>query len=195
VKLFFTQNSPYARRARLAARTSGLAIEEVGLGSMREGGGEVLKQYGPGVKVPSLLTDNGVFLTETLIITAYLRDLPDSKLERMSEPQLALEGLGQVLTDALYVRNVEWQKTDCPPSGAIVAKETDRIIRCYDALDAILSDQSANLNPATFSAIAALGYADWRGADDKWREGRNGLAQWFDAMHENVDVAETAPIF
>ena len=33
MKLFYTQNSPYARRARLAARASGLGIEEVDIGS------------------------------------------------------------------------------------------------------------------------------------------------------------------
>ncbi|WP_417513463.1 glutathione S-transferase family protein [Minwuia sp.] len=195
MKLFYTQNSPYARRARLAARFSGLPVEEVGLGSMREGGGEVLKQYGPGAKVPGLLTDSGVYLTETLIITGYLCEKSGGRLMSFDERLLELEGLGQVLTDALYVRNMERQKTDCPPSVAIVGKETDRIMRCYDALNERLSGKPADMNLATFSAVAALGYADWRGADDNWRGGREGLAVWFDAMMQDKDVAETAPVF
>lgn len=73
--------------------------------------------------------------------------------------------------------------------------ETNRIARCYEALDQRLSHQAAVLNNVTIAAIAALGYADWRGADDNWREGRDGLAAWFDAITKNSDVGETAPIF
>lgn len=196
MKLFFTQNSPYARRARLAARASGLGIEEIDVGSMRDGGGETMKQYGPGAKVPGLLTDNGVFLCETLIITGYICEKSPVPLMSFDERLLEIEGTGQVLTDALFVRNAERQRPTALLSEAVIARETARIMGCHDLLNARLAGtEAATMNLATFSAVAALGYADWRGADDHWREGREGLAHWFDAMHQNTDVAETAPVF
>ena len=97
--------------------------------------------------------------------------------------------------DATYKRSKEQLATDGQPSAILLEKESGRIARCYDALDERLSGQSADLNNATIAATATLGYADWRGADDSWRDGRNGLAAWFDAMIQHSDVADTAPIF
>lgn len=195
MKLFYTQNSPYARRARLAARASGLGIEEVNIGSMRAGGGETMKQYGPGAKVPGLLTDSGVFLCETLIITGYICEKSSVPLMSFDEVLLEIEGTGQVLTDALFARNEERQRPEEQASQSLIARETERIIGCYNLLDERLRGEQPDMNLAQFSAVAALGYADWRGADDNWREGRSGLAAWFKAMHQNKDVAETAPVF
>lgn len=195
MKLYYTHNSPYARRARLAARLSALNVEEVNIGSMREGGGDTMRSFGPGGKVPGLMTDAGVFLSETLIITTYLRDRSGGKLAALDEKGLELEGLGQLLTDGLYVRNQERQKADAEQSAAIIEKETARIMRCYDALDERLSGKPAEFNLATISVLGGLGYANWRGADDHWRDGRPGLAAWYDAMMQNPDAAETAPEF
>jgi len=194
MKLYYTQNSPYARRTRLAARISGLDIEEVNVGSMREGGGDLMRQHGPGGKVPGLLTDDGIFLCETLIITGYLNLKTMGRMMPLDEKLIEIEGLGQLLTDALYVRNMERQKTDAEQSAAIIEKEATRIMATYDALNERLSGQTPAMNLGHFSAVAGLGYANWRGADDHWRDGRDGLAAWFDAMHEDVDVAETAPV-
>ena len=100
-----------------------------------------------------------------------------------------------VLMDAIYKRSKERLAEDGVPSPTVLKTETDRIARCYDALEARLSGQPVTFNLATIAAVSALGYANWRGADDNWREGRDGLSAWYDAMMQNRDVAESAPIF
>ena len=105
---------------------------------------------------------------------------------------LELEGIASVLMDGTYKCSKEQLATDGQPSAIFLEKESGRIARCYDVLDECLSGQPAHLNNATIAAIAALGYAGWRGADDSWRD---GLAASFDAMTQHSDLADTAPIF
>ena len=194
MKLLHAQNSPYARRARLAARFSGLDIEELDVSKDPEAR-KVLVEAGPSAKIPGLLLDDGICLCESLIITRYIDAQSPNRLMDYTPKLLELEGIGSVLIDATYKRSKERLSEDGQPSPTVLQTETDRIARCYDARDKRLAGQAASFNLATFAAIAGLGYADWRGADDNWRDGRPGLAAWFDAMMQNSDVAESAPVY
>jgi glutathione S-transferase len=198
VKLFFAGNSPYARRARLAVRASGLGVEEVDIAPLIRPD-QPLLQKGPGGKVPALETDSGAFFCETLIITNYLNEKSGGRLlpanDAEADATRALEGLGSLLMDSLFVRSAEKRKEGGAPWTSMLEKETGRAARCYDALEAAFSGQSPTLNVATIAAVSSLGYADWRLPDDNWREGRAGLSAWFDAMHTLPDVTETKPVF
>ncbi|MFP6773960.1 MAG: glutathione S-transferase family protein [Alphaproteobacteria bacterium] len=198
MKLFYSGNSPYARRTRLAARLSGLAIEEVDAAPL---GTEdhALFQHGPGAKVPGLQMASGAYLCETLVITNYLNGQSGGKLmpsdPGQAEAVLELEGIGSLLMDTLFHCSHEKRRETGEQSPGVIAKETGRANRCYDALESRLGGQAAVLNVGTIAVVASLGYADWRHAEDDWRGGRPGLAGWFGEMMKNGDVAETHPIF
>ncbi len=198
MKLFYTGNSPYARRARIAGRESGLDVEEVDVSPL-EVEDHMLLQHGPGHKVPGLQTDGGTFFCETLIITNYLNEQSGGKLlpadRDAAEKALDLEGIGSLLMDSLYQRTHEKRRNPGEKSAAAIEKEAGRATRCYDALAARLSDTEATLNLGTIAAVSALGYADWRHPDDHWRSGRDGLAKWFDDMMALPSVADTKPVF
>ena len=198
MKLYFSGNSPYARRARIAARLGELSVEEVDVSPLQVEGHFLLK-HGPGVKVPGLETDAGTYLCECLIITNYLNQQAEGKLMPSEgaggEAALELEGIGSLLMDSLYVRTMENRRDLNEKSLGLIEKETARASRCYDALDIRLAGQSATLHLGTIAAVASLGYADWRHPDDDWRHGRDGLKAWFDEMMQNPAVAETKPIF
>jgi glutathione S-transferase len=194
LKLLHAQNSPYARRARLAARFSGLEIEELDV-SKDEKARDALVGAGPSAKIPGLLLDDGTCLCESLIITSYLNRQSGGKLMTDDPKLLEIEGIGSVLIDATYKRSKERLSEDGAPSPTVLKTETDRIARCYDALNERLSGKAADINLATIAAVSGLGYANWRGAEDNWRDGRPGLAAWYDAMMENKDIAESAPVF
>ncbi|MDP7549379.1 MAG: glutathione S-transferase family protein [Alphaproteobacteria bacterium] len=198
MRLFYTGNSPYARRARIAARTDGLAVEEIDVAPLAVEDHALLRQ-GPGAKVPGLQTDSGGYLCETLIITRYLNDQAGGRLmpddPAAMEAALELEGIGSLLMDSLFLRAHENRREPGEQSTALKDKERQRAERCYDALDSRLTGQPAVINLATIAALAALGYADWRHAGDEWRVGREGLAAWFDEMMKYPSVAETYPVF
>jgi glutathione S-transferase len=198
MKLFYTGNSPYARRARMAARLSGLEVEEVDVAPLAVEN-HVLMQKGPGGKVPGLETDDGTYLCETLVITGYLNGLCGGRM-MPDDPQaataaLALEGVGSLLLESLFLRSAENRRDASEQSPGVLAKEALRTGRCYDELEKLLGNQPADLNLGTIAAITALGYADWRQPGDDWRQGRGGLAAWFDAMMKHEMVADTHPEF
>lgn len=199
MKLYYTGNSPYARRPRLAVLHFGLGdkveMEDCGpLGT----DDHVLRGYGPGGKVPGLLTDNGVFICETLIILNYLDEVSGGKLYPASgkarEEALALEGLAALLMESLFYRARENRREESERSPGYMESEGARSQRCYDALESQVDGFGGDVNMAHLSVLACLGYADWRHPGD-WRDGRPKLTAWFDRMMQLPACAETKPVF
>lgn len=197
MKLYVSGNSPYARRARIAAREGGLMdrVEEVVIRSFAE-----LLAHGPGGKIPVLVTDSGISLCESLIITRYLDDLsgggllPTTPEERLT--CLALESVASVLMDSLFVRSMEKnQREPALRSEAVLARESARARRCYDTLEEMVVGGSDAVTLASIAVISALGYADWRHPEDGWRIGRPGLEAYYERMMLREAFAETAPVF
>jgi len=199
MQLFYTINSPYARRARLAVRESGLAdrVEEVEI--IREENNDLLFEHGPGGKVPGLLTDSGTYLCESLIIARYLDEVSGGKLypadPAAREFALHVEGVASLLMDSLYVRAHENRRDPSERSPALIENETARAARCYDALAGLVGRFDGQVSMDKATAVASLGYADWRHPGDDWRGGRSPLAAWFEAMMKRPAMAETKPIF
>ena len=200
MKLYFTQNSPYARRPRLVLHETGLTdrIEEVDL-TPRAENDAVLFANGPGGKVPALMTDTDAFIVESLLICRYLDDLSGNALTP-AEPAardaaLQLEGVASVLMDTLYFRTHEGRREATQQVDAIKEKDAKIANAAYDALNAAAPDFTDALNIGMIAAVAALGYADWRHPGDNWRDGRSGLADWFEQVSERPAMTLTAPVY
>ena len=200
MKLLYTGNSPYARRARVALRETGMMrqVEEIDLAG-REDRLDVLLEHGPGGKVPVLVTDSGQSLCESLVICSYLNMLSGGKLYPKAhvdlEAALHIEGLASVLLDSLFVRSRENRRDASEQSQAVIDLETDRAARCYDALEALGERLTATPHNGLFSVVVALGYANWRHAGDCWRANRPALSDCYDALMQRDSLASTAPVF
>lgn len=200
MKLYFSGNSPYARRPRIAIREAGLTgkVEEVSLKSP-EDRIKLLGEMGPGTKVPALLTDNGVYLCESLIIAKFLDEVSGGKLypKDKKERELAyqVEGVASLLMDSLFHRSHEKRRDASEQSPAEIKKEGERAQRCYDELEELLPKYEDKVHMGAMTAVASLGYADWRHPDDNWRGGRDKLAAWFEKIMQRPAMDETKPIF
>ena len=200
MKLFYSGNSPYARRPRMAIREAGLTgkVEEVNLADP-DTRVKVLLEYGPGAKVPALLTDDGNFIIESLIISRYLDEVSGGKLypkdKKEREIAFQVEGVASLLMDSLFHRSHEKRRDKSEQSPGEIKKEAGRAQRAYDELEKLLPIWTLSSNFGSISAVASLGYADWRHPDDDWRKGRPKLAAWFDKMMKRPAMAETKPIF
>ncbi|NKB98774.1 MAG: hypothetical protein GKR90_09825 [Pseudomonadales bacterium] len=197
MKLIMSNNSPYARRARITVREAGLdeQVEEVMIKSFAE-----LPSYGPGGKIPVLITDTGQSICEALIITRYLNAVANAGLVPTDsddlEVCLALESTASVLMDSLFARSFEKnQRDEASRSTAVLEREQNRSQRCYDTLDQASLQAGTNVTVASIAIIAALGYADWRAQEDQWRTGRAGLANYFDQMMTRPAFAATKPVY
>ena len=198
MKLYHTGNSPYARRPHMAVIEYGLTdkveVEDCGpLGT----DDHVLRQYGPGGKVPGLLPDNGVFICETLLILNCLDELSGGKLYpaagKAREEAMALEGLAGLLMESQFYRARENRRDASEQSPGYLESEAARSARCYDALEAQAAGFGDDFNMAHLSVVACLGYADWRHPGD-WRDGRPALGAWYDKMMERPSCGDTKPV-
>lgn len=200
MKLYFSQNSPYARRPRLVLREAGLQdkVEEEDL-TPRAENDAVLLANGPGGKVPALITDTGAFIVESLLICRYLDDLSGNRLTPADaaarDRALQLEGMASVLMDTLYFRTHEGRRDEAQQAAAIKEKDAKTAMAAYDALNAAAADFGDAVNLGAITAAAALGYADWRHPGDDWRAGRPALAEWFERISERPAMKLTAPVY
>lgn len=200
MKLYFSQNSPYARRTRMVLHEAGLGdqIEEIDL-TPRADNDAVLFANGPGGKVPALITDEGAFLVESLIICRYLDDIAGGVLTPTGavarDQALQVEGIASVLMDTLYFRTNEGRREEAQQSSVIVEKDHKIALSAYDALDSFAGDLSNNIHLGTIATVAALGYADWRHPTDDWRTGRPALAEWFEKISNRPAMQISAPIY
>jgi len=97
--------------------------------------------------------------------------------------------------DSLFWRNRENQRVDEETSPGVIALEADRAQRVYAGLEAHASGFSSALNMPTMTVIASLGYADWRHADDNWRQVAPNLARWYETAKELPAAKQTAPVY
>lgn len=200
MKLFHAGNSPYARRPRMVAREAGLMdrIEEIDAAPLG-GSDNVVARHGPGGKVPGLLTDNGVYLCESLIICRYLDDAAGGILlptdSKARDEALHVEGIASLLMDSLFVRSHEIRREEPEKSPGVIAAEAARAERTYDELEKLAGGFGDEPNLGTITVVASLGYADWRHPGDEWRRGRPVLTGWFEKMMQRPAMDETKPIF
>jgi glutathione S-transferase len=200
MKLYYSGNSPYARRPRQAIRQFGLMdkVEEVTRDSLDEAD-QSLQPFGPGGKVPGLETDSGAFLCETLLILNYLDEASGGKFYPAAgaarDFAMEVEGLASLLMESLFYRARENRREAGEKSPGYIESEGVRSMRCYDSLESMVDKFEGPVNMAHLSVVASLGYADWRHPDDGWRDGRPKLKAWFDKMMQEPASAETKPIF
>ena len=200
MKLYFSQNSPYARRPRLVVHEADLEdlVEEVDL-TPRAENAAVLFANGPGGKVPALMTNTGAFIVESLLICRYLDDLSGNKLSstapNIRDKALQLEGMASVLMDTLYFRTHEDRREEVHQVATIKAKDLKVTFAAYDALNDAVSNFGDTINLGLLTTVAALGSADWRHPSDNWRAGRTALADWFERISERPSIKLTAPVF
>lgn len=200
MKLYYTGNSPYARRPRMAARQFGLMnqIEEIDAAPL-DAPNNPLRQYGPGGKVPGLLINSGALLCETLVILNHLDEVSGGKLYPTDLEArgfaMQVEGLASLLMESLFYRARENRRDPGEQSADYKNSEYERSKRCYDALEGLVDQFTEPVNMAHLSVVASLGYADWRHPDDGWRDNRLKLTAWFDQMMQQSSCVETKPIF
>lgn len=199
MKLFFSGNSPYARRPRIVIREADMMdrVEEVDVSPIAENK-QVIAPHGPGGKVPALLTDAGTFLCESLIICRYLCDVSGKLLPTDTAARefcLHTDAVGSLLMDSLFVRSRENRRDPSEQSPGFIAAEAERAAAAYEWLDSIAGRLGTEPHLGAITVVAALGYADGRHPDDNWRDGRPALATWYETMMQRPVMAETAPHF
>lgn len=177
MKLYLNATSPYARLVRVVALEKGLQPELVWVDPWVND--PVLLAVNPALRIPALLTDAGICLSESLLIALHLDQqadpgslLPDAKRDEV----LQLAGIGQGLMDAAFgtVINRKFQGTgvDDTPLGqrrlAAMQQSLARLDTLVDGLTAV--------SLGSLVVTVALDYLSFRLPELDWQQRYPALA-------------------
>lgn len=197
MKLYMSPTSPYARLVRVVIREKGLQdrIEEQPVDPWASP--DHFVAVNPVSKVPTLLTDAGYALTESLLIAQYLEgEFPDPWLIPADNTDVAFYkmGLGHALSDQ-GVAVIAAGKLD-PERGApeaLVDRRREGLRRTLAALEEALAGREPRPDLGDLAVAVGLEYLDFRFADLEWRSHFPALAKWHEGLRTRPSLAGTAP--
>ncbi len=157
-----------------------------------------LPEDNPLGKVPALVVDEGLTLFDSPVICEYLCSrvgaplIPKQGFDRWRV--LRLQALGDGLLDAAVLRLLEGRRPAETQKADWIERQKRVIGRALDALEEVVGDWGEELTLGQVTAGAALGYLDFRFPGDEWRNGRPGLAGWYETFSRRPSMKETVPV-
>lgn len=184
MKCYFTGNSPYARKVRVAAYETGLGDEVEWVTLTREERAEVVPEFNPLGKVPVAVLDSGQVLLDSPVICAFVDSLnngpkliPESGDERWAV--LTLEALGDGFGEAIIAISQESQKPDDTRTQGVIDRQMGKATGALALLDKQAGDFNDPPLMGEISVACALGYMEYRDVIPGWREDYPTLASWY----------------
>lgn len=195
MKLFYSATSPYVRKVVACAIACGTLDQITRIETNPHVSPPDLLGGNPLSKVPCLVTQDGLALFDSPVICEYLDATGGGSLFPPPGPArwraLKFQAIGDGIMDAAILRRMEQVRPSDAARDGVMVRQADAVER---ALDLLHSDTPANhLDIGSITVACALGYLDFRFAADDWRNGRAKLAQWYAAMEQRPEIAQSAP--
>jgi len=200
VKLFYSPNSPYARKCLVVALELGLRerIETLPGNASPTRRDPDIAAKNPLSKVPTLVADDGTVLFDSPVIAEYLNALGGGKLIPPDGPArwnvLVEQALGDGILDAallaryeiaLRPENLRWSDWT---SGQL-----DKVGGGLDEVERRAARFGDRVDLGTIALACMLGYIDFRFAHLEWRSKRPDAAAWFERFAARESMMKTAP--
>jgi glutathione S-transferase len=200
MRLLYSPASPFARKVLVAAHELGLAdrIQPDNVGASPVVASAEVNAQNPLGKIPALVLDDGGSLYDSGVICEYLDEMGGRRLIP-AEPGrrwtvLRRHALADGLTEAALLARYESVLRPEPlrwPDW--LAGQKQKIARALDQLAAEVESFPQAPDLGTIATACALGYLDYRFADEPWRDGRPALARWFASFAERPSMVATRP--
>ncbi len=197
MKLFVNQTSPYARKVRIVVKEKMLDSRVTLIDVDPWSDPVALLAVSPLSKVPVLITDDGVVLTESDTIARYLDELapvpPMMPVEFVQRTEAAARiALLQGMIDAAFDAVIEKRRPAQGQWPDWIARQ-QRAVECGLLVVAKMSRPEGRFDLGDVSLASLLGYLDFRHPAITWRSNHPELAKWFDAASQRASVASTHP--
>lgn len=180
MKIYSSPISPYARKALILARLSGVELNECA--PVANGTHGYMAGDNPLGKIPALEWQPGQFLFDSPVICEYLDSLRDSPLLPATGHgrfiQLWQHALGDGLSDAVYNYRVETMR---PPElhwEEMIARHTQAIKNAVETLEKICSWLGEDWTFGNIAIICGLDYASYRAPHFDWKSAAPKLCLW-----------------
>ncbi len=197
MKITLSGASPYVRKAMACAIKRGIdkQLEGVKIGTTDP----ALLKHNPLSKVPTLMLDDGTSLYDSRVICEYLDSIGSApKLFPTAGPArwkaLTQQALGDGILDATQPRRREIALPQDDGRKAYIALQQGKV---KHALEVLEKDAGSLGELTTIGEIAigcALGYLDFRYANEPWRPGHPKLEAWYAKVVKLPPLAETMPV-
>jgi len=201
MKLRYAPTSPYVRKVVVTAMEAGLdeRIERTATNVWDPA--TDIADDNPLGKVPALTTDDGMVLCDSPLICEHLDSLNSgTPLIPVQGPArwqvLNLQALADGVMDSAVTQVVE---TKMRPEdlrwGDWLTRQKTKINRALDVLEkqAAAGDLDGPVNLGSIAVACALGYLDFRFAEDDWHSGRPALSAWYEGFAQRPSMQATQP--
>jgi glutathione S-transferase len=201
MKLFYSPLSPFVRKVMIVAIENGLEgrIETVTTGVNPAAPNKDLAQHNPLMKIPALITDDGLTLVESKVIAQYLDALGANKLLPAAGhgrwKALRMEAIADGIADAgILVRyeqamrpaGLQWQQW--------IDGQLAKIGNALDLLEAEAADLEGPLDLGKAAVASALDWMEFRNVVPGARDSRPKLFAWLDKANRDIpSLAATKP--
>lgn len=167
MQLLLNQTSPYARAARVTALEAGFGERLQLRWSDPWNPDEGLLAANPANKVPVLITDEGVALSETLLICLHLHQLAGGGT--LAAERLQLAGLGQGLIDAAFATVIGRKHGGAAQDETVLgARRLAAIDRLLARLEETAALDAKDLDFGHYLAAVGLDYLSFRLSEIDW---------------------------
>jgi glutathione S-transferase len=199
MKLYYSSTSPYVRKVNVCAIELGLdeKLERI-ITNPWEMDKKLLADN-PLSKVPTLITDDGMVLYDSPVICEYLDSMvgvhtlfPPEGNERWLA--LRIQALGDGILDAAVLRFLENKRPANQQSSEWDEIQRNTIARALDYLQSNVSEWGSHVTIGQIAVACALGYLDFRFAEEDWREALPGLKKWYEAFVNRPSMQATLPV-
>ena len=200
MKLYYTQKSPYVRKALIVANEIGIEdkLEKVDCSTTTPVNPDA-SNANPLKKIPALELDDGTILFDSPVVCEYLdTEFGNGSLfpSELSARWIALrfQALADGLLDAAVL--IRYENTLRPESlrwddwGSGQMAKVDGALADLEAHAELFGDR---VDIGTISVACALGYLDFRYANKDWRAVYPNLAAWFSTFADRPSMKATQP--
>jgi len=200
MKLYFSPASPYVRKVVVCAIEAGLDKRIERLTTDIYDPKSPVHGKNPLGRLPTLIADDTAVLFDSPVICEYLDSLHQGhKLFPPGGPArfaaLVRQALGDGILDAAVQIRQEKMRPAAQQSPETVARRLRNIRLTLDELEGRAPELiSAGVDIGTIAIACALGYLDFRFAEEKWRDGRGKLAGWYASFSLRPSMVETKPV-
>jgi len=196
MKLAYSPNSPYVRKCVALAIQRGID-KQVQLWTVGTTDPALLK-VNPLSKVPTLVLDDGTALYDSPVICEYLDSVGDGP--KMFPPvgparwkALRQEALGDGILDATQPRRREIALPQDEGRQTYIELQQGKVKAALAVLEAEADGLGMLTNIGEITIACALGYMDFRYANEPWRPGHPKLEAWYAKVSAMSAMARTVP--
>jgi glutathione S-transferase len=200
VKIYYSVNSPFARKCLVAAHELGLKdrVERVNAEAHPVKRDRALVAINPLGQVPTLVADDGTILYDSRVICEYLNDLGGGAIipsdPAMRWRALTEQALADGVTDAALLTRYETVARPQEMRWADwIAGQLDKVATGLMDIERRASGFGDRVDIGTIALACALGYLDFRFASFGWRDRHPNTAAWFEWFGGRESMMFTRP--